>query len=121
MSKQIRVYHGYNVSSGVSILKGDYDAEDPALFGLASYLVKNRHAEVIGGGSLEAEPEAETPADPLEGMSNADLRDLATKRGLKTDAKMTKATLLKILRGEAAEDSSSEEDSKGGENGDTPV
>lgn len=30
------------------ILPGEYDSEDPAIFGLADYLVENGHAVVIG-------------------------------------------------------------------------
>lgn len=102
---RIRVWHGYN-GSGVIILKGEYEEDAPELFGLASYLVKNRHAEVIGGGRLEADAaEPQESTDPLATLSNADLRELATKRGLKTEARMNKATLLKVLRGEPLDDS----------------
>lgn len=45
----IRVFHGYLVDVGKHIPSDVYDETDPRLYGMAEYLVKNRHAEVVEG------------------------------------------------------------------------
>lgn len=44
---RIKVNDGYRVAFGQHIDAGEYDEKDPALFGLATYLVANHHAEVV--------------------------------------------------------------------------
>ena len=100
---RIRVHHGYNVTSSITILKGEYQADDARLFGLAEYLVVNRHAEVIGGEWPSNAPTEEASTNPLEVFSNAELRDLAAKRGLKATASMNKAQLIALLDSKPAE------------------
>jgi len=45
------------------IMAGEYDADDPALFGLAQYLVDNGFADVLGGAVVDTTPE---PVEALE-------------------------------------------------------
>lgn len=50
----IRVLHDYGGANTRErrIEPGDYASDDPALFGLAEYLVENNHAIVIGDSNL---------------------------------------------------------------------
>lgn len=75
--RQVRVLHNYQgmPSQNQVIVAGDYAPDDERLFGLADYLVENRHAEWIGGDDpvVEAQPlpdrsdEPAAPAAPQTG------------------------------------------------------
>lgn len=53
MARTIRVIHFYRgaPSGGRAIPGGEYSEDDPALFGLAEYLVQNGHAVWVGTAS----------------------------------------------------------------------
>lgn len=61
---RIRVNHNYGgkPTNNLRIRPGVYDASDPALFGLADYLVQHGHAEFVDGDTAVTFPAAE----PLE-------------------------------------------------------
>lgn len=111
---RIHVLHGWRGDTAQVILKGDYDAEDPRLFGKADYLVANRHAEVIEDASVaevisdeaaaelpDAEVEIAEDKPAIEDMSLAELKDEATKLGLPFNSRATKADLIALIEGGA--------------------
>lgn len=65
---RIKVLHSYRgrLTKELEIQPGEYDADDPRLFGLADYLVKNGHAVVVAATEPPATPEAEPLADQDE-------------------------------------------------------
>ena len=62
-------------SKELEILPGEYDAEDPRLFGLADYLVKNGHAVVVA----TAEQPAAQEAEPLTNREEPPAEDVWNK------------------------------------------
>lgn len=114
--KRIHVFHGWRGDTAQVILKGDYDADDPRLFGKAEYLVANRHAVVTEDAPVAAWISDETAAElpdaeveivedkpGIEDMSLAELKDEATKRGLSFGSRVTKAELIALIEGAGAE------------------
>ena len=113
---KIRVLHGWIGDTSQTILKGDYDADDPRLFGKADYLVRNRHAEVapdagtpISHEEAETLPDAETTEAKfgIENMTLTELKVLATRYQLEFNSRSTKAELIALIRN--AEDTSDAE------------
>ena len=73
------------------ISPGDYDEDDPRLYGTGSYLVRTGHAVAL-------EDEAEKASEPaLEDMTVTQLKDLAKARGMDVGARITKTELLALL------------------------
>lgn len=60
--KVLNIYRG-RPSKDLEIQPGEYDADDPRLFGLAAYLVANGHAVVVAATETPVAPEAEPLAD----------------------------------------------------------
>lgn len=56
---KIRVFDGYLVEPGKHIPRGIYEADDPALYGRAQYLLDNRHAEAVNDPASAQEPVTE--------------------------------------------------------------
>lgn len=56
-------YGGWNTNER-RILPGVYDSDDPALFGLADYLVENKHAVVVEDETPEITTTEDEPAAP---------------------------------------------------------
>lgn len=60
--KVLTIYRG-RPSKEQEIQPGEYDADDPRLFGLAAYLVKNGHAVVVSDPEKPAAQDGEPLAD----------------------------------------------------------
>lgn len=97
------------VPSGMkTIYPGEYEAEDPRVFGLAGYLVQTGHAEEIEdipAVSILDEKGEKLPQDapkPLDEMSVAELKVLATSMGLDFGSRISKPELLDLIQKAAA-------------------
>lgn len=130
--KRIFLDHYYSgvPSGGRRIAPGEHTEDDPALFGLAAYLVDNRHAvwvaelvstegaeesatieeqpeeTVIGGESIpgiteETENSADAEID-YSAMTKAELAELADERGIAigNPKNITKDEIIALLMGE---------------------
>lgn len=118
---RIQVRWGYALSLGQYIPPGIYESDDPALFGLAQYLLDNGHAALEGtldvpfedaegdeDDDLAVESLTETiqPNPDLvivaaginfEDKTRAELRLLAADLGFKGVANLSKTDLLEML------------------------
>lgn len=100
---KIRLQSGYRgrPSGEQYIVPGEYDGADPALFGLADYLVETGHA-VVTEHDPEPLPAAEddtAPAGaPLEDMTVAQLKTLADGLGVDLGGARSKADIIDRLR-----------------------
>lgn len=114
---RVRYNYGGSPSGGRRILPGDYGDNDPALFGLADYLVANGHAVRILAASDEpvlaeygvvAEPRTDdsTPGLDLQAMTVDELTEYAEQidildaiEGTGTGGRILKADLVKAIEG----------------------
>lgn len=119
---RIKLFSTYRNVDGVFLAAGEYDADNPALQGLASYLVRSKHAveiaelKVIDGKAKEPETVKETPGEkPVGGetvigtveetvdlstLTKKALIELAAERGIdlgNAPEKKTNAQLIELI------------------------
>lgn len=85
-------YCGAN-TNGKAIVKGEYKADDPALFGLASYLVEHGHAKLVSG-SLDELPDSPAEPEPEQDDSKKTTsrrKKSSTKKDAGDDESLTEA------------------------------
>jgi hypothetical protein len=93
---KIRVLHGWMGDTSQVILKGDYDASDPRLFGKADYLIQNRHAEVI-----EADDEQPETKPALDDLTVKQLKEMALEMELDITGTKSKADFIGLIEAAA--------------------
>lgn len=83
------------------IFPGDYDSEDPRLFGLAAYLVNTGHAEVLDAPlSFPPQPMVETPEKgevDLRVMTVAQLLEYAAGQGIDLGGARRRDDILALI------------------------
>lgn len=84
------------------ILPGDYDSDDPRLYGLADYLVKTGHAEALDAPlpfrkTVVAEAVEEKSAVDLETMTVNELHTFATEHGVDLGGARRRDDILQVL------------------------
>lgn len=119
---RIKLFSTYRNADGVFLTAGEYDANDPALQGLAGYLVSSKHAveiaelKVIDGKAKEPEKVKGTPGEKPEGgepvtgtveetvdlstLTKKALIELAAERGIdlgNAPEKKTNAQLIELI------------------------
>lgn len=82
----VKVNYGGLPTEGRRILPGTYAPDDPALFGLAEYLVANGHAELQGTpdapeGVQDALEQPDTVEDTAEALEHAGGAKSTVKKG----------------------------------------
>jgi len=95
---KLRLKSFYQNVNGVQIAPGEYESSDPALRGLASYLVQTGHAVVTQADTKpeDAPPESENDA-LFEDMTVAQLKALADEHHVELDGARAKADIIAKL------------------------
>lgn len=88
---------------------GVYAEDDPALSGLANYLVVNGHAVKVGDAASSDESESTDTKLGIEDMTLPELKEEANRLGLQFGSKATKAELIALIGGNSVEEDASGE------------
>jgi len=88
-------YVGYRGGGLIRIPAGEYDENDPALSGLAGYLVDTDHAVQLK--AVEVKPEPETKK-ALGDMTVAELREFAEAQDIELGKAKKRADIIDIIR-----------------------
>jgi len=92
-------YVGYRGGDLIRIPAGEYDENDPALHGLAGYLVDTDHAVQLKAVEVKPEPESEPEHKlALGDMTVAELRDFAEAQNIELGDARKKADIIDTIR-----------------------